>query len=55
MWILAAVLEVLRQSAMSTDRGIDAILLIIAAVLLPAGVAVLFFGRSRNERTLDRR
>ena len=53
--VSGTMLEVLRQSGMSTGRGIDAILLTIAAILLPAGVAVLFFGRSRHERTLDRR
>ena len=53
--VSGTMLEVLRQSGMSTGSGIDVILLAIAAVLLPAGVAVLFFGRSRHERTLDRR
>ena len=48
-------LEVLRQNEMSTDRGITVIFLAIAAALLPAGVAVLLFGRHRHERTLDRR
>ena len=48
-------LEMLRQSGKAAGRGIDAIRLAIAAVLLPAAGAVPVFGKSRHKGTLDRR
>jgi EmrB/QacA subfamily drug resistance transporter len=46
--VSGTMLEVLRQGGMSTGRGIDAILLTIAAALLPAAFAVLALRRSRQ-------
>src|SRR4051812_25603098 len=46
-------LEVLRHNGMSTDSGIPAFFLAIAAALLPAAITVLVF--RRREGTLDRR
>jgi EmrB/QacA subfamily drug resistance transporter len=53
--VSGTVLEVLRKSGMATGTAIDAILGALAAVLLPAAIAVLVIGRSANEETLDRR
>ncbi len=53
--VSGTMLEVLRQSGSSTGTGINTILLAVAAVLLPAAVGVLVFGRSREKGTLDRR
>jgi predicted MFS family arabinose efflux permease len=53
--VSGTMLEVLRQSGSSTGTGIDTILLAVAAVLLPAAVAVSVFGRSGHKETMDRR
>lgn len=53
--VSGTMLEVLRDSGMSTRTGIDVILLTVAAILLPAGVAVLTLRGSRHQGTLDRR
>jgi hypothetical protein len=48
--VSGAVLEMLQRSAaspMSMADGITAILLVLAAVLLPASAAVLFYRRER--------
>jgi hypothetical protein len=42
------VLEVLERQGFSTGNGIRAILAVIAALLLPAGLAVLGITRSKN-------
>jgi MFS family permease len=51
--VSGTMLEVLRRAGMSTDSGIDVILLVVAGVLLPAAVAMLTM--RKHERTLDRR
>jgi EmrB/QacA subfamily drug resistance transporter len=43
--VSGTVLEMLQRSGMSTGSGISAILLALAAVLLPSAVAVLFYRR----------
>lgn len=53
--VSGTLLEVLRRSGMSTGSGVDAILLTIAVVLLPSGLAVLALSKSRRQGTLDRR
>ena len=53
--ISGTMIEVLRRTGMSTGTAIDAVLLTIAAILLPAALAVLVLARSGHERTLDRR
>lgn len=53
--VSGTMLEVLRYPGMSTGTGIDVILLTIAAVLLPSGVAVLSFRATEQEETLGRR
>ena len=44
--VSGTMLEVLRNAGMSTGRGINTVLLAIAAILLPAGLAVLAFRRA---------
>ncbi len=44
--VSGTMIEVLRQGGMSTGTGISAVLLAIAAALLPAGLAVLAFRRA---------
>jgi predicted MFS family arabinose efflux permease len=51
--VSGTMLEVLRQGGMPTASGIPAIFLAIAAVLLPAAIAVLAF--RKHEGTLDHR
>jgi EmrB/QacA subfamily drug resistance transporter len=51
--VSGTMLEVLRQGGMPTGSGIPAIFLAIAAVLLPAAIAVLTF--RKHEGTLDHR
>lgn len=53
--VSGSMLEVLRQAGMSTGSGINAVLLAIAAALLPVGLAVLAFRRPAREETLNRR
>jgi MFS family permease len=46
--VSSSVLEVLEHQGLSTGDGIRAILAVIAALLLPAGLAVLAITRSKN-------
>jgi EmrB/QacA subfamily drug resistance transporter len=50
--VSSSVLEVLQHHGLSTGGGIKAILAVIAALLLPAGLAVLGINRSKNRSNM---
>jgi hypothetical protein len=46
--VSGTVLEMLRQAGMTAAGAIDAVLVVMAAMLLPAGVLVLWTARSQS-------
>ena len=46
--VSSTVLEMLQRAGMSTGGAIDLVLLVMATLLLPAGVVVLLMARSHN-------